>query len=197
MVDAEIITEDQCRRLSDVLDQELAEALETVTNDVTGLITSLQDFQDSLLLGDTSVLSPVQKLEEARSQFETTRAAALSGDEEAAARLPEVSQTLLNLSQQVNASGAGFVQDFERVQSSVDLVISSIEREEKQAQKMVEIAQATQIGIVELVEVQKESNEIIIDQNLQLFHLMQRRFAEDDDDNNRRLLVTDRPVQLE
>ncbi len=198
LVEAGTITEDQFRRLSDVLDQELAEALEKVTNDVSGLILSLQDFQDSLLLGDTSTLSPVQKLDEARTQFETTRAAALGGDAEAAARLPEVSQTLLNLSQQVNASGAGFVQDFERVQSSVDLVISSIEREEKQAQQMVEIAQKTQIGVQELVEVVKETQEFEIDASLQLFHLMQREFESRDTEGGRRgLLVTSREVQLE
>lgn len=196
LLDAGTITEDQFRRLAAVLDQEMVEALMNVENSVSGLLVTLRDFKDSLLLGDTSTLSPVQKLEEARRQFEETRAAALGGDAEAAARLPEVSQTLLNLSQQVNASGAGFVQDFERVQSSVDLVISSIEREEKQAQQVLEAAQATAVGVVELVEVQRETQEIIIDANLQLFQLMQREFGDREDREGRTGLLVTGPAQL-
>ena len=196
LVDAGTITEDQFRRLSNVLDQELTEALKEVENDMSGLLLTLTDFKDSLLLGDTSTLSPVQKLEEARRQFEETRAAAVGGDAEAAARLPEVSQTLLNLSQQVNASGAGFVQDFERVQSSVDLVISSIEREEKQAQAVLETAQRTTTAVEAIVPILQETQEMQIDANLQIFQLMKRRFEEEEDDGNRRLLVTAPATQL-
>ena len=139
LVNQGTITQDMFNRLARVLDQELAAAIESVEESTTSLLESLMDFQQSLLFGPTSTLSPTQQLEEARRQFESTRTAALGGDAAAAAELPAVSQRLLDLSRQVNASGAGFVEDFERVQSTVQLVIDQFDvQKEVQEEILVE-----------------------------------------------------------
>lgn len=81
---------------------------------LTGTITGLQDFRNSLLLGDAT-LSPVAKLAEARRQYDEILALAKSGDQTAAGRLPAGAQALLDASRAVNASGAGYQTDLQQV----------------------------------------------------------------------------------
>lgn len=86
------------------------------------VVLTLDDFGRSLLLGPLSILSPAQRLAEARSQFQAISALALGGDVTAAQSLPEASRALLEASRGFNASGPGFVSDFQKVQQTVALV---------------------------------------------------------------------------
>lgn len=58
-------------------------------------IQSIQDWLDQQLLGDLSTLTPEQRLEEARAQFEALAAAAAGGDLDALAQLPAAATALL------------------------------------------------------------------------------------------------------
>ena len=80
------------------------------------VIDSLDQFSNSLALSGQSPLSPIDKLAEARRQFETMRALALSGDTTAAASLPDAVRSLLDASRAVNASNTGYVSDYQRAQ---------------------------------------------------------------------------------
>lgn len=77
----------------------------------------LRDFRESLLFSELSPLTPAQRLEEARNQFNQTRLKAASGDETALNSLPDVAQEFLKASQTYNASSAAYLSDFALVQN--------------------------------------------------------------------------------
>lgn len=79
------------------------------------VVEALQQFSNSIKLGDLSTLSPEGKLAEARRQFEALASAAQGGNADAATQLPGAAQALLQASRAFNASGPGFVNDFNRV----------------------------------------------------------------------------------
>jgi len=143
-----IITSDELSRLAQVLDQELAQAIMGVEGSVAQfaaqareVVNDLQSFMDGLLLGSNSLLSPIQKLSEARSQFEAIRERAEAGDVDAARQLPQVAQQLLDISRQVNASGEGFVQDFNEVQDAVTGTQAEFEGVADTEQQMIALQQ--------------------------------------------------------
>ncbi len=82
-------------------------------------VDQLKSFTDSLALSDQSTLSPIQKLDEARRQFEAIASQAAGGDANAASGLPAVAQALLSASRGVNASNTGYASDYQRVQEVV------------------------------------------------------------------------------
>lgn len=75
-------------------------------------LKSLQAYLDSMLLGDLSALSPEEQLAEARRQLQETAALAAGGDANAIARLPQLADAFLRLSQGFNASGGDYGADF-------------------------------------------------------------------------------------
>lgn len=85
-------------------------------------IDSLRDVFDKAIkdarMGDMSILSPVQKYEEAKAEFERLAAQAeSSGSAEVAKAALAQRDVLLKTSRAVNASGAGYVADFSRSES--------------------------------------------------------------------------------
>lgn len=86
------------------------------------VVDSLGQFAAGLPIGTQSPLSPISKLDEARRQFEAMRALALQGDATAGASLPDAIRSLLDASKAVNASGPGYVSDYQRAQDSVEAV---------------------------------------------------------------------------
>jgi hypothetical protein len=101
----------------------------------------LADFQNRLKLGSLSPLSPVAQLAEARRQFETMAALALGGDRSAAASLSGSSEAFLQASRGVNASSAGFVSDFNRVQAVIDAVRGRLGTEISDAQAQLRLSE--------------------------------------------------------
>lgn len=104
----------------DALDRQIS-ALEAVV----ATVEKLSDYLVSLKLGALSVLSPEQKLAEARNQFELVAAAAAGGNATAAGKLPDAANSLLEASRSWNASGSGFVADFNRVQDAITGLIGA------------------------------------------------------------------------
>lgn len=110
-IDAQI---DSARDALNAAQQQLS-VLEKSVQTNTQVVTAMRELRDSLKLGNLSPLSPEDKLAEARAQFERTAAAAAGGDSAAALRIPAAAQALLEASRAYNASGPGFVSDFNRV----------------------------------------------------------------------------------
>ncbi len=81
---------------------------------------SLKDFRDSLVIGGSSPLTPLEKYSQAKLDFETTYAKALTGDTTALSKLQSTSQSYLDLSKTVNASSEKYVQDFNSVLEALD-----------------------------------------------------------------------------
>lgn len=98
--------------------------LERVVTTFDTIATSLKNFRNDLALGDLSPLTPGQRLDEARTQFNRTRSLAAQGDEQALSNLPDVARNFLQASQTYNASSAAYISDFNLVMS----VLESAER---------------------------------------------------------------------
>lgn len=69
-------------------------------------VKSVQDYLDSMLLGDLSNLTPEQQIDEARRQLLDAQAAAARGDTAALAKLPQLADAFLRLQRDSLASGA-------------------------------------------------------------------------------------------
>ncbi|MCW5597734.1 MAG: tape measure protein [Chitinophagaceae bacterium] len=95
-------------------------ALQETASKFRELSFTLQDASDSLSLSSLSPLTPEQRLDEARTQFNRDRLAANAGDQEALRRLPESGKAFLEASRVFNASSAEFTSDFNFVQGVLE-----------------------------------------------------------------------------
>ena len=129
-------------------------ALQNNISAFSQLATNIKSARDGLLLGDLSPLTPQQRLEEARNQFNQVRAQAGSGDQNALAQLPQVAQNFLKASQTYNASGAAYQSDFGLVQnvlqnaeksalSQVDLLQSQLTKLDDSVSNLIDIKDGT------------------------------------------------------
>ena len=129
-------------------------ALQNNISAFSQLATNIKSARDGLLLGDLSPLTPQQRLEEARNQFNQVRAQAGSGDQNALAQLPQVAQNFLKASQVYNASGAAYQSDFGLVQnvlqnaeksalSQVDLLQSQLTKLDDSVSNLIDIKDGT------------------------------------------------------
>ncbi len=85
-------------------------------------IQSVQDYLDSMLLGDLSALTPEEQLAEARRQLEAAQAAALGGDVEALNNLPQLADAYLRLLRGFEASGSDYSAGFDWVRDLLQQV---------------------------------------------------------------------------
>ena len=110
---------DQRSELIRLYEQE-AGALRSTVDRFSALSDKIVDFRNSLSLGELSPFSPGEQLAIARQQFNQTRNLAAQGDEDALARLPEVSRDFLQASKTFNGATAAFESDFLFVQGVLD-----------------------------------------------------------------------------
>jgi hypothetical protein len=107
---------------------EVDAGLGTTVDGLQRTVEMLRAFSDSLKLdANLSTLSPVQKLDEARQQYEKVLAAAQGGDAAAAGQLPEAARAFLEASRAVNASGAQYAADFARVLAQTEALIALLD----------------------------------------------------------------------
>jgi hypothetical protein len=115
-------------------------------------VKALRDYKKSLLLSDSSTLTPTQKYGEAKSQYEATVIAALTrgsteaektAQQAAIDKLPEVSDKFLEASRGLFASSAQYTQDFNSVLQMLDSTAISLS-----AQADVEQLQLDALGII-------------------------------------------------
>lgn len=88
-------------------------------------IQSVQDYLDSMLLGDLSALTPEQQLDEARRQLEAMQQAALGGDVDALNSLPQLADAYLRLLRGFEASGSDFNAGFDWVRELLQEVVGA------------------------------------------------------------------------
>jgi hypothetical protein len=81
---------------------------------------SIMSFKDSLLLGSATILTPIERYTKAKTDFDILRAKALTGDQDALSKLQGASETFLNVSRELYASGAQYTADFNSVLAAID-----------------------------------------------------------------------------
>lgn len=91
------------------------QVLEDVKSRFEDFAKSLHDFHDSLITGELSPLSNTEKYATLKAQYESTKTAAMSGDEGAIAKFQSVAEEFLQFSREYNASGTQYTSDFESV----------------------------------------------------------------------------------
>lgn len=88
----------------------VGEAAQRVYAAQLSALQGIQAWLDAQLLGDTSSLTPEERLAEARRQFDTAAAAAAGGDVEALQRMTQLADMLLREEREYSASGPQFSQ---------------------------------------------------------------------------------------
>lgn len=129
-------------------------ALTDTISKFTDFAKTLREFRDNLVLGSSSILTPLQKYAESKLQFEETYTKALAGDEVAQGKLTSSAQTFLTASKDYFASSAQYTQDFNSVLDKVGVGITS-------AESQISIAERQLNGITEQVGLLTSINENI------------------------------------
>lgn len=86
-------------------------------------VKGIQDYLDSMLLGDLSALTPEEQLAEAKRQIVAAQTAALGGDATALSKLPQLSDAYLRLLRGSQASGADYNAGFDWVRQMLQAVV--------------------------------------------------------------------------
>mgnify|MGYP003402282981 FL=1 len=135
--------------------------LESTIDKFKNISSTLREFKNSLVLGQLSPLTPQQKLEEARTQFNRTRALADKGDQNALAELPRISQEFLQASQIYNASSAAYISDFELVKSVLDKASASALSQSEISQKQLDELKSTVEYLTGIKDEARTTNDIL------------------------------------
>ncbi len=101
---------DQQAKEKEVLDKNL-----TSIKVMSDAFQALGEYAKSMVLGALSILSPTQKLQESRAQYDATLAAAKGGDATAAGKLQAIAEEALKANQSVNASSPAYAEFFRKV----------------------------------------------------------------------------------
>lgn len=149
IADSENLIATRRQTLIDVYRRE-SDALKTTIDRFRSLGAVLTDARDSLALSELSPLTPQQRLDEARRQFNVDRSAASLGDVDALNRLPESGRAFLQASQIFNASSAEFVSDFNFVKSVLDSAAKVADTEADIAVKQLAEMDKTVSELVEI-----------------------------------------------
>jgi len=86
-------------------------------------IESVQDYLDSMLLGDLSALTPEEQLAEAQRQLLEMQAAAMGGDADALTNLPQLADAYLRMLREYEASGEDYNAGFDWVRDLLQSVV--------------------------------------------------------------------------
>lgn len=105
-----------------------AAAQERLVADARRLVDSLAEARRAIRLdADLSPLSPLQRLDAARSEFERLSAAAAAGDEDAKLGLGASGRSYLELARQIHASSAAYAEIFEQVDRTLAATLAEAE----------------------------------------------------------------------
>lgn len=115
---------------------------------LTRTIEGLETFRRDLRQSDLSIYSPFQQLDDARTRYEQLVAAAQGGDQSAAEQLPAAARAFLEQSRRINASGARYVADFQRVEREAQDIQTMFEGRRDAQQAIADGLTATANGIV-------------------------------------------------
>jgi hypothetical protein len=119
--------------------------IKATISSLSGTIAGLEGFRDSLKL--SAVVTDADRLAEAKRQYDAVVGLALSGNQEAAGRLPGVANTFLDASRAVNASTTPFQDDFKKVQADTQRIIDVFQSQKTAAEKQLEELQKIRLAI--------------------------------------------------
>lgn len=103
--------------------EETREIANSLFTDWQRALSNLREFTQSILLNEElTTLTPAERLAEAQAQFDALLAAALGGDVEAAAALPDAARELLEVARFMFASGAEYQHIFDSVLAALNSV---------------------------------------------------------------------------
>jgi phage-related minor tail protein len=126
------------------------QAIQSTIDSLQQFIKTIGDFKNSLALGDLSTLTPEQKYQQAKQQFESVSSAAAGGDTTAQGQLTQAAQDFLTASRDYNASNTGYAADYEEVQKALDANTSAAEQQLTMAQQTLAADQQMVQGILDL-----------------------------------------------
>jgi hypothetical protein len=110
----------------------------------------LGEFRDNLLTGDLSTLDVASKYQVEKAKFEETLAKAQSGDETALGSFSDVATAFLNASRAMNASGAVYTADFNRVLEATGLLETTAAGKASVAEQQLEALNQQVTGLITL-----------------------------------------------
>ena len=99
--------------------QDQLAATKSLIDSLDSLEQSLTSYAKNLLIGDLSSLSPEAKYAEAKAAFASITRQAQAGDQAAGSQVQASADAFLRLSKDFNASGGGFVADFNAVLKAI------------------------------------------------------------------------------
>lgn len=135
-------------------------AIKATVSSMRDAIKSLKDYRDALLLGETSILTPMQKYSEAKRQAMQLAAIATSiavtdadkqKKDDALNKLPGALDAYLEASRVVYASSATYTDDFNTVMRILDQTTTTLENQQTDAERQLsQLEQSnTILGIIE------------------------------------------------
>lgn len=137
--------------LREAYDRE-SESLENLRDKMQDFADGLRDFRDSLIMSDLSTKSEMEKYQTALSRYNDVSAKAMAGDEQAIEQFEAAANELLQFSRSVNASGANYTADFERVLRETELLAQYTEGQADQATQSLELLKQQVKALIDLDE---------------------------------------------
>lgn len=130
--------------------QKESAALQDVINTAKNAITTLKNFKESLQLSEQSPLSPYDQMMAAKATYDTTAAAALSGDQDAIAKLPDVMQSYLQTAQGYYANSAEYAAIFDQVNATLDEALAKATDQVDVAQAQLDALDKSVAGLIDI-----------------------------------------------
>jgi hypothetical protein len=144
--------------VTEAMEKGLVNGLENTISKFQKFGDNLRSFRDSLVLGSSSILTPLQKYAEAKLQFESTYIKALAGDESAQDKLTNTAQTFLTASKDYFASSGQYTSDFNSVLEKVGVGITDAENQINIARQQLGILESIDSNIATIAGVPQAAN---------------------------------------
>lgn len=125
-------------------------ALQDVIDTAKNAITTLRNFKESLQLGEQSPLSPFDQMMAAKAVYDSTATAALAGDQDAIAKLPDVMQSYLQTAQGYYANSAEYVAIFDQVNATLDEALLKAEDQVDVAEAQLDALDASVSKLIDI-----------------------------------------------
>jgi hypothetical protein len=135
--------------------------LKTTIDNISKAVDTLANYKKTLLAGDLSNLLPVDKYQQAKTQFEDllttinktpTTEAEKAAQLEAINKLPGISDALLQASRVVNASSGVYSSDLESVTRALDATSGILTGQKTDAEKQLDAIKAQGISLESIAE---------------------------------------------
>lgn len=141
---------------SNLTDQQttVSATFQTTIDNLKTFKTSILDFGKSLLTGTLSTLTPLQKLAELQSQYNTDLALAKSGDAVAQSKIVSEATAYLTQSQLLNASSPAYIATLQQVQADMAELALSVDPQISAAQQQISALvslNVTSTGILQIL----------------------------------------------